>query len=107
MIRFARLQQYRLSVFGKSPASGRYSYVAYVKAGYGQGRRLELTGSRSICSLGGWAAAKKLCLKRQDRVKGGERILEIARYNENCGFRNSNLYFGGISSIKSFGDLYS
>jgi hypothetical protein len=46
-----------------------------VKAGYGQGRRPELTGRGLICSLGGWTASKKLRLKGQDRLKGDERIL--------------------------------
>jgi REP element-mobilizing transposase RayT len=66
---------YVLSVFGSSPADGRRSYVAYVKAGAGQGRRPELTGGGLIRSLGGWAASKKLRLKGQDRLKGDERIL--------------------------------
>jgi REP element-mobilizing transposase RayT len=66
---------YVLSVFGKTPAAARRSYAAYVKAGYGQGRRYELTGGGLIRSLGGWAATKKLRLKGQDRLKGDERIL--------------------------------
>ena len=66
---------YVLSVFGKPPAAARRSYAAYVKAGYGQGRRYELTGGGLIRSLGGWAATKKLRLKGQDRLKGDERIL--------------------------------
>jgi REP element-mobilizing transposase RayT len=66
---------YVLSVFGNSPAAARRSYNAYVKAGYGQGRRPELTGGGLIRSLGGWAASKKLRLKGHDRLKGDERIL--------------------------------
>ena len=46
-----------------------------MKAGYGRGRRPELTGGGLIRSLGGWAAVKKLRLKGQDRLKGDERIL--------------------------------
>jgi hypothetical protein len=66
---------YVLSVFGGSPAVGRRSYAAYVKAGSRQGRRPELIGGGLIRSLGGWAASKKLRLKGQDRLKGDERIL--------------------------------
>ena len=66
---------YVLSVFGNSRATARRSYNAYVKAGYGQGRRPELTGGGLIRSLGGWAASKKLRLKGYDRLKGDERIL--------------------------------
>ncbi|MBT8366884.1 MAG: hypothetical protein KJP23_19520 [Deltaproteobacteria bacterium] len=66
---------YVLSVFGNSPAAVRRSYAANVKAGYGQGRRPELTGGGLIRSLGGWAALKKLRLKSQDRLKEEERIL--------------------------------
>ena len=63
------------SVFGNTPAAAKRSYAAYVKAGYGQGRRPELAGGRLIRSLGGWAASKKLRLKGQDRLKGDDRIL--------------------------------
>ena len=66
---------YVLSVFGNTPAVARLSYPAYVKARYGQGRRPELTGGGLIRSLGGWAAAKKLRIKGQNRLKGDERIL--------------------------------
>ena len=49
---------YVLSVFGNSPAAARRSYNAYVKAGYGQGRRPELTGGGLIRSLGGRAVSR-------------------------------------------------
>jgi hypothetical protein len=63
-----------LSVFGKTPAAARRSYAAYVKAGFDQGRRPELTVGGLIRSLGGWAASKKLRVKGQDRLNGDERI---------------------------------
>jgi REP element-mobilizing transposase RayT len=66
---------YVLSVFGSSAAAARRSYTAYMKRGYGQGWRPELTGGGLIRSLGGWAAAKKRRIKGQDRLKGDERIL--------------------------------
>jgi hypothetical protein len=59
-----------LSVFGSSPATARRSYAAYVKAGYGQGRRPELTGGGLIRSLGGWATSKKLRAKRSGSSQG-------------------------------------
>ena len=64
-----------LSAFGDKPVAARRSYAAYVKGGYKQGRRPELTGGGLIRSLGGWSAAKKLRIKGQDRLKGDERIL--------------------------------
>jgi hypothetical protein len=66
---------YVLSYFAKSVSEGRRNYYSYVKAGIEQGRRPELIGGGLIRSLGGWAEAKKLRLKGQDRVKGDERIL--------------------------------
>jgi len=66
---------YVLSFFGNSPAAARRSYAAYVKAGYGQGRRPEFVGGGLIRSLGGWAALKNQRLKGKDRLKGDERIL--------------------------------
>ncbi len=68
-------KQYVLSCFGKSAFKGRESYCSYVKEGIDQGRRPELVGGGLIRSLGGWAEARKLRLKGQDRVKGDERIL--------------------------------
>jgi REP element-mobilizing transposase RayT len=61
---------YVLSVFGSSPAAARRSYTAYMKRGYGQGRRPELTGGGLIRSLGGWAATKKLRLKGPGSSQG-------------------------------------
>ena len=66
---------YVLSHFGKTPNVARKKYATYVKEGYGQGRRPELTGGGLIRSLGGWAALKKMRLAGHDRVKGDERIL--------------------------------
>ena len=71
----AQLMRRLLTVFRKTPAAARRSYAKYIKAGYGQGRRPELTGGGLIRNLGGWAAAKKLRLKGQDRLKVDERIL--------------------------------
>ncbi len=64
-----------LSCFGKSLSSGRDNYYAYVKDGLDQGRRPELVGGGLIRSLGGWAEARTVRLKGQDRMKGDEWIL--------------------------------
>jgi REP element-mobilizing transposase RayT len=66
---------YVLSYFGKTLIASRKNYSAFVKAGWEQGRKPELTGGGLIRSLGGWAALKKMRLKGQDRIKGDERIL--------------------------------
>ena len=68
-------KRYVLSFFGKSPSSGRDNYYAYVKDGLDQGRRPELVGGGLIRSLGGWAEARMVRLKGQDRMRGDERIL--------------------------------
>ena len=67
--------RYVLSHFGKRASEARRRYLSYVTAGVDQGRRPELVGGGLISSLGGWAEAKKLRLKGQDRVKGDQRIL--------------------------------
>ena len=64
-----------LSYFSKQVAAARRRYLSYVEAGIDQGRRPELVGGGLIRSLGGWAEAKRLRLRGQDRVKGDQRIL--------------------------------
>ncbi len=68
-------KRYVLSSFGKGLSRGRDNYYAYVKDGQAQGRRPELVGGGLIRSLGGWAEARRVRLKGQDRMKGDERIL--------------------------------
>jgi len=68
-------EKYVLSFFGRNKQEGRESYYSYVKEAKDQGRRPELVGGGLIRSLGGWAEARTLRLKGQDRVKGDERIL--------------------------------
>jgi REP element-mobilizing transposase RayT len=67
--------QYVLSFFGQTESAARQNYVEYVKSGFNQGRRPELTGGGLIRSLGGWRALKRIRLKGQDRVKSDVRIL--------------------------------
>ena len=67
--------RYVLSYFSKQIAVARRRYLSYVEAGIDQGRRPELVGGGLIRSLGGWAEAKRLRLRGQDRVKGDQRIL--------------------------------
>jgi REP element-mobilizing transposase RayT len=67
--------QYVLSYFGQTESVARKNYIEYVKSGFNQGRRPELTGGGLIRSLGGWRALKKIRLTGQDRVKSDARIL--------------------------------
>lgn len=64
-----------LSHFGNSASAARKNYLEYIKAGFHQGRRPELTGGGLIRSLGGWTELKKIRLKGHDRVKSDARIL--------------------------------
>ncbi|MDY6974484.1 MAG: transposase [Thermodesulfobacteriota bacterium] len=68
-------REYVLSFFGRNESEGMKEYNAYVKEGMDQGRRPELVGGGLIRSLGGWSEARKVGLKRRDRMKGDERIL--------------------------------
>ena len=67
--------KYVFSYFGAGVSKKRRGYYSYIQEGMDQGRRPELVGGGLIMSLGGWAEAKKLRLKGQDRIKGDERIL--------------------------------
>ena len=66
---------YVLSYFGKSASVARKNYLEYVKAGFHQGRRPELTGGGLIRSHGGWKNVQRIRLKGHDRIKGDARIL--------------------------------
>jgi REP element-mobilizing transposase RayT len=67
--------EYVLSCFGETVSEARENYSAYVKSGFNQGRRPELSGGGFIKSLGGWKALKKIGTEDQDRVKSDTRIL--------------------------------
>ena len=95
--------EYVLSVFGNTPQGAIRSYAAYVKVGYGQGRRPELTGGGLVRSLGGWAAAKKMRLKGQDRLKGDERILGDSDFVTSI-LAEANERLDRFYEIKSQGD---
>jgi REP element-mobilizing transposase RayT len=64
-----------LSHFGETISDARKNYLDYIKGGFNQGRRPELTGGGLVRSLGGWKALKKMRLKGHDRVKSDARIL--------------------------------
>jgi len=66
---------YVLSYFSDTLQRARKDYYAYVKAGFDQGRRKELTGGGLIRSLGGWAEVRKHGLRGQKHIKSDERIL--------------------------------
>jgi len=65
---------YVLSYFGKRKTQARKEYESFVKEGFTQGRRKELTGGGLIRSLGGWTEARE-SLKGRDHVMSDERIL--------------------------------
>ncbi len=65
---------YVLSYFGKRKTQARKEYESFVKKGFTQGRRKELTGGGLIRSLGGWTEARE-SLKGCDHVMSDERIL--------------------------------
>ena len=64
-----------LHSFGKNAGHARRSYLTYVKAGIGQGRRDDLRGGGLIRSLGGRTEMKRAQSKGNRHVKGDERIL--------------------------------
>ena len=66
---------YVLKFFGQKVPDARKNYVEYIKSGFDQGRRPELTGGGLIRSLGGWKTSKKIRLTGQDRIKSDARIL--------------------------------
>ncbi len=66
---------YVYKFFGQKVSYARKNYAEYVKSGFAQGRRPELTGGGLIRSLGGWKASKKIRLRGQDRKKSDARIL--------------------------------
>ncbi|MBN2059547.1 MAG: transposase [Deltaproteobacteria bacterium] len=65
---------YILGYFGSSKAKARKAYEAFVKSGFKQGRKEELTGGGLIRSLGGWTEAREV-LKSGVHVMSDERIL--------------------------------
>ena len=65
---------YVLGYFEKRKAQARKEYESFVKEGFTQGRRRELTGGGLIRSLGGWTEARE-SLKGRDHVMSDERIL--------------------------------
>ena len=66
---------YVLKFFGQKVLDARKNYVKYIKSGFDQGRRPELTGGGLVRSHGGWKALKKIRLRGQDRIKSDARIL--------------------------------
>ena len=67
--------EYVLGYFGKSIGRARREYSSYIKKGFEQGHKEELTGGGLIRSLGGWSEIKKHGLKGRDHIKSDERIL--------------------------------
>jgi REP-associated tyrosine transposase len=65
---------YVLGYFGESKNKARKGYESFVKEGFSQGRKYELTGGGLIRSLGGWIEAREV-LKSRVHIMGDERIL--------------------------------
>jgi putative transposase len=64
-----------LGSFGGTVRNARKSYLSYMEAGVGQGRRDDLSGGGLIRSLGGWSEAKKIGVEGNAHVMSDERIL--------------------------------
>lgn len=69
-----------LHSFGKSAGHARRSYLTYLKAGIGQGRRDDLTGGGLIRSPGSRTEIKRIRSKGNRHVKGDERILGDSKF---------------------------
>ena len=65
---------YILGYFGKSRSKARRGYEVFVKEGFSQGQKKELTGGGLIRSLGGWIEAREI-LKGGVHIMSDERIL--------------------------------
>lgn len=65
---------YVLGYFGKSERRARKEYETFVKEGFSEGRKNELTGGGLIRSLGGWIEAREI-LKGGVHIMSDERIL--------------------------------
>lgn len=65
---------YVLGYFGKSKEKARKEYESFVKKGFNQARKNELTGGGLIRSLGGWIEAKEV-LKSGVHIMSDEKIL--------------------------------
>jgi putative transposase len=66
--------EYVLGYFGKSMKKARKGYESFVRNGFSQGRKGELTGGGLIRSLGGWIEAREI-LKSGVHIMSDERIL--------------------------------
>ncbi|MCP4665575.1 MAG: transposase, partial [Deltaproteobacteria bacterium] len=71
-----------LGYFGRRKAQARNAYESFVKEGFTQGRRKELTGGGLIRSLGGWTEVRE-SLKGHDHVMSDERILGDSDFVDN------------------------
>ena len=65
---------YVLGYFSKSKGKARKEYESFVKGGFTQGRKRELSGDGLIRSLGGWTEAREI-LRGGVHIMSDERIL--------------------------------
>jgi REP-associated tyrosine transposase len=70
-------RDYVLGNFGKTEIDAIKAYQKFIRKGFDQGSRPELTGGGLIRSAGGWTALKAL-RSANTRMKGDERILAAA-----------------------------
>jgi REP element-mobilizing transposase RayT len=82
---------YVLGYFGKRKVQARKKYESFVKEGFTQGRRKELTGGGLIRSLGGWSEARE-SLKGCDHVMSDERILGDSDFVDSVIFQSEEKY---------------
>ena len=70
-----------LKFYGKTVATSRRRYRAFVQKGIAEGRRTDLIGGGLIRSAGGWSAVKDI-RRSEQRVKSDERILGDGNFVE-------------------------
>jgi REP-associated tyrosine transposase len=75
-------RDYVLGNFGKTEIDAINAYKKFVRKGFDQGSRPELTGGGLIRSAGGWTSLKTL-RSANTRMKGDERILGSGEFVEN------------------------
>jgi REP-associated tyrosine transposase len=75
-------RDYVLGNFGTTEIDAINAYKKFVRKGFNQGSRAELTGGGLIRSAGGWTALKAL-RSTNTRMKGDERILGSGEFVEN------------------------
>lgn len=82
---------YVLGYFGKRESKGRKGYETFVKEGFSEGRKNELTGGGLIRSLGGWIEAREI-LRSGVHIMSDERILGDSDFVDSIIAQSEELY---------------